>query len=88
VRAGDEELARAEPRDDLALEVPIPAAALDRSGGRLTIETSRVFVPAERSASPDRRALGLRVFEFDLRAVGDRTDHQNLIAGSLGTPRP
>jgi hypothetical protein len=30
----------------------------------VTIETDRTFVPNERSASPDRRTLGLRIFEL------------------------
>lgn len=39
-----------------------PADALAASGGAITIETSRTFVPAERDGGADRRRLGLRVF--------------------------
>jgi hypothetical protein len=41
--------------------VNVPVDALQASGGRLTIETDRTFVPAERAGVPDHRRLGLRV---------------------------
>ena len=40
----------------------VPADALAASGGTVTIETNRTFVPAERGATADQRRLGLRVF--------------------------
>ena len=39
----------------------VPAAALDASGGVLTLETDKTFVPAERGEGPDFRRLGLRI---------------------------
>jgi len=33
----------------------------------LTIETDETFVPYERTCSPDRRTLGLRLFELTIR---------------------
>lgn len=40
----------------------VPADVLAASGGSITIETSRTFVPAERGGTVDERRLGLRVF--------------------------
>ena len=40
----------------------VPADALAASGGTITIETNRTFVPAETGGGADRRRLGLRVF--------------------------
>src|SRR5688500_409756 len=67
VRAGSQVLATAEPASDFELNVTVPAAALAASDGMLTIETDQSFVPHERSGSPDRRTLGLRIFNFEIR---------------------
>jgi hypothetical protein len=66
IRAGTQVLATAQPSSDFDLTVKVPAAALAAADGMLTIETDRTFVPHERSGSPDRRTLGLRLFEFAL----------------------
>ena len=66
VRAGAQVLARAQPTDEFELRVTVPAAALATAGGMLTLETDETFVPHERSGSPDRRVLGLRIFAFDV----------------------
>ena len=67
VRAGSQVLATAQPSSDFELTVKVPAAALAASDGMLTIETDQSFVPHERSGSPDRRTLGLRLFELEIR---------------------
>jgi hypothetical protein len=67
VRAGDQELATAQPSEDFELAVKIPASALAAADGMLTVETDRTFVPHERSGSPDMRTLGLRIFRFEIR---------------------
>jgi hypothetical protein len=61
VRAGDRELARLTPFAAFHETILVPGGALDRAGGRITIETDRVFVPAERGGPPDRRELGVRM---------------------------
>jgi hypothetical protein len=67
IRAGNQVLATAQPSDDFEMTVQIPAAALEASDGMLTIETDQSFVPHERSSSsPDRRTLGLRLFEMKI----------------------
>ena len=51
------------------LQIRIPAALLTGEESTITIETDRTRVPAEGvRRSPDRRRLGLRVFECDLEA--------------------
>jgi hypothetical protein len=67
VKAGGRELSRAAPADDFRLEVPVPGDVLAQSAGTITITTDRVFVPAERSQSTDRRSLGLRIFRVSVR---------------------
>jgi hypothetical protein len=69
VMAGTRELGRVEPAGQIAFDVPVPAHALDESGGVITLETDRTFVPSEQlgDTSSDPRALGLRVFEMRLR---------------------
>jgi hypothetical protein len=44
----------------------VPADALAASGGAITIETDKTFVPAERGIGSDRRRLGLRVFAIQV----------------------
>lgn len=67
VRAGDRVLAREEPTSDFQFTVRIPTDAVDVAGGRVTLETDQIFVPAERAESQDRRRLGLRIWKFELR---------------------
>ena len=49
------------------LAVVIPHDALAESDGTVTIETDQTFVPAERNDVSDRRRLGLRVFDVEIR---------------------
>ncbi len=44
----------------------VPADALAASGGLITIETNRTFVPAETGGGADQRRLGLRVFSIHI----------------------
>jgi hypothetical protein len=67
IRAGTQVLATAQPSSDFELSVKIPALALAASDGMVTIETDQSFVPHERSGSPDRRTLGLRIFELTIQ---------------------
>lgn len=67
VRAGNRVLATATPSSDFELSVKVPALALAEADGMITIETDRTFVPNERSGSPDKRRLGLRIFRFEVR---------------------
>jgi hypothetical protein len=72
VSAGAEPLARVvSPEAVLGFEVRVPAGALHGSGGFLRIETDRTFVPDEVIGNGDRRKLGLRVYELELRGVSD-----------------
>jgi hypothetical protein len=66
VRAGDRVLATFAPDRDFDQTIRVPSAALDAAGGRITVRTDRTFVPAERSGSPDRRALGLRFYSVSV----------------------
>ena len=67
IRAGTQVLATAQPASDFELNVKVPAAALAAADGLLTIETDQSFVPHDRSGSPDRRTLGLRIFDLIVR---------------------
>ena len=67
IRAGNQVLATAQPSRDFEIIAKVPAAALAASDGMLTIETDESFVPYERTGSPDRRTLGLRLFELTIQ---------------------
>jgi hypothetical protein len=67
VLAAGRELASTMPSGDLDWQVHVPADALAAASGRLTIETSESFVPDERTGNGDRRRLGLRVYDVDVR---------------------
>jgi hypothetical protein len=65
--AGDRPLATLTPRQGFTMDVRVPADVLVAAGGRLTLSTTKVFVPAERVGAGDprrndRRRLGLRVW--------------------------
>jgi hypothetical protein len=64
IRAGSQVLATAQPSSDFDLRVKVPAAALAAADGMIAIETDKTFVPHERNGSPDRRTLGLRIFDL------------------------
>ncbi|MGE0862664.1 MAG: DUF2723 domain-containing protein [Vicinamibacterales bacterium] len=66
VRAGDREIAATTLADTGAWAFTVPAAALAASGGMVTIETDRTFVPAERGGGADNRRLGLRILAIDV----------------------
>lgn len=69
VRAGSEVLRRESLASDFDVSVRIPAGALERGAGVLTLETDNVFVPAERGASGDRRRLSLRIYSVEMSPV-------------------
>ena len=67
IRAGTQLLGTAQPYEDFELTVKVPAAVLAAAEGMVTVDTDKTFVPHERSGSPDKRRLGLRIFRFDVR---------------------
>jgi hypothetical protein len=70
LRAGSETLTQSTATRDVAFDVVIPAAALTTAEGRVTIDTDRVFVPADHGESGDRRRLGLQVTRLAVEATG------------------
>jgi hypothetical protein len=67
VRVGSHNLASATIAADQTLKATIAPEALREADGALVIETDQTFVPAERDGVADRRRLGVRVFDIDLR---------------------
>ena len=65
VRAGDHVIDRRKLAGEFDLRIRIPAAALVRAGGRLTLDSDRSFVPA---ATGDRRTLALRFYRLQLES--------------------
>jgi hypothetical protein len=63
IRAGARELAVFHPAGDFSWNVNVPADALVASGGRVTIETDKVYLPGQAEGTADARRLGLRIFE-------------------------
>jgi hypothetical protein len=60
VLAGDREIAAFDPNADFDRTITLPADLLDRSGGRVSLESSRFFVPG--GAGGDQRHLALRIY--------------------------
>ena len=60
--AGSTELAATTLSESREWNIDVPADVLAASGGIVTIETNRSFVPAERGGTADQRRLALRVF--------------------------
>jgi hypothetical protein len=65
------EVRRLVPTADFTESIPLPAALLAANDGRVTIESNRWFVPAERGESVDRRHLALRIYGVSV-AKADR----------------
>lgn len=65
-RVGDTSLGRVELSGDFTLRFGVRESRLLSSGGRIVLTTSQTFAPAERSASGDRRRLGLRLYAVEL----------------------
>jgi len=66
MRAGDRELAvlaTFRRGQDFTWDVTVPGEALAASGGRVTIETDKIYLPGQAEGTTDARRLGLRVFE-------------------------
>jgi hypothetical protein len=61
--AGDEVVGQTTFASGETWKVTVPLESLLRTDGRVTVETNRTFVPAERGEGVDRRRLGLRVFD-------------------------
>jgi hypothetical protein len=63
------EFGRFTPTGDFDESVRVPRSALGATPAEVIIETDRVFVPAEVSGSPDRRRLGLRVYQVEVSEI-------------------
>lgn len=72
VRAGERELATVPNAGTVNIDVLVPASTLGLAKGRITVETSRVRIPADLGSSGDRRHLGLRVFSVEIFPLQDR----------------
>ena len=78
ITAAGQIFAEVRPTGDAIIDAVVPAAALQAANGRVTVETSRVFVPAERSGASDRRHLGLRVFGVSVTVPNLRRSNLDL----------
>jgi hypothetical protein len=63
IRAGSRELAVFKPDRDFTWNVSVPGQVLAASGGVITIETDKVYLPGQAEGTADARRLGLRIFE-------------------------
>ena len=62
-------IAELRPDGDFDWTVTIPARDVGAAGGRISIETDQVYLPAVAEGSSDERRLGLRLFEIDVDQV-------------------
>jgi hypothetical protein len=65
VTIGNREIAAFDLSSDFDQAVTLPADSLASEGGRVTIESSRFFVPSSTGAA-DQRHLGLRIFRVSV----------------------
>ncbi len=66
VSAGARPLNQFTPDADFTYSVGVPAEALAASGGRLTLESSQMFIPGDREGTADRRHLAIRVYSIEV----------------------
>ena len=70
VRVADRVIAQFTVGREFSVQTVIPADLLAADESAIVVETDQIVVPAERSRrTQDRRHLGLRVFDFQLRPV-------------------
>lgn len=63
VDAGADRVVDVQASGDFTFDVRIPRAVLERAQGAVTLRTDQTFVPVEIGESPDRRRLGLRIYD-------------------------
>jgi hypothetical protein len=63
VLAGDREIAAFDPAADFEQSITLTPDVLAAAGGRVTIESSKFFVPAERGSGADQRHLAMRIYQ-------------------------
>jgi hypothetical protein len=68
VSAADRQLAVIDAETDFAAHVQVPATALAASGGRVVLASDQAFVPGDRTGSPDRRHLAVRIYSVTAEA--------------------
>jgi hypothetical protein len=66
VLIGDREVAAFDPATDFDLTIPLPPDILERSNGRVALESSKFFVPGGGGGGGDRRHLGLRIYRVSV----------------------
>jgi hypothetical protein len=66
VRVAGRDVHRFAPTSDFDESIRLPADLLAQADGRVTIESDRWFVPADRGESADRRHLALRIFRVNV----------------------
>ncbi len=69
---GDREIAARDIGASGAWSFDVDAESLRTAGDEIVIETTQTFVPSDRDGGPDRRRLGLRVFDVSIEEVGLR----------------
>jgi hypothetical protein len=70
VSAGGTTIARFTPDADFTWNIVVPADALARGGGAVTLATDRVYLPGPAEGTTDTRHLGLRIFDVRIYPVG------------------
>ncbi|MEN3338200.1 MAG: hypothetical protein V7647_1876 [Acidobacteriota bacterium] len=65
--AGGRQVGRFSPTADFRQTIVLPADALERADGRVTIESDKWFVPGAREASADQRHLALRIYSYSVK---------------------
>jgi len=62
VTIGDREIGAFDPSSDFDQALTLPADLLEKANGRVTIESSKFFVPGGAGGGGDQRHLSLRIY--------------------------
>ena len=67
VIAGDSDVGAFAPSSDFTYDITIPATALSAAQGRVTVKSSRFFVPGGSGGGGDQRHLAIRMYGVTVR---------------------
>jgi hypothetical protein len=69
ISAGQRVISETRPADDFTVQVSIPSDVIAAARGRVVLESSAHFVPADRGGTADRRHLALRIYSVRVRGL-------------------
>jgi hypothetical protein len=72
VTAGGQAIATVDIGRDFDAEVRVRRDLLEKSDGRVSLESDQMFTPGDREGTADRRHLAVRIYSVAVRAQGPK----------------